>query len=693
MSELPTADPSRAHLLGRLAVVEARVRAAVTRRRATDPDPDDAFRGMYLSDSQADQLLASQHRHPRPAEPVASTEFAEIELAADAAEAQGVVLRLRRLARSFGLVTLDVELLLVALAPDLDDRMERLYGYLHDDLTRRRASAGLALELCGVAAFDPEGRRRLGTGGPLADHGLLLIEEPARPFLSRPLRVPDRVARHLVGDDHPDPLLLPLLHRPPPAPIAGAEGLGRVISRGGLCYLRERVLGTGASMAAAAFTTLGVPMIAADLRAIASTDDLLEVVRAAAREARLLDAGLVAGPVEALVERAPHALRALGEVPWPVVLTGGAAWDPGWTRRVALVIDVDPPGPSVGADLWRANLGGDDHGLQLEEATSSFRLSPEQVRRAAIAAQLEAALADRPLREDDLRAGARRQNAGGLERLARRIEPEATLDDLVLPPEPLAMLRELVARARHRQRVYDDWGLRRGGGRGEGIAALFGGESGTGKTMAAEAVAGVLGLDLYTVNLATVVDKYIGETEKNLERIFTEAEGVNGVLFFDEADALFGKRSDVSDAKDRYANVEVAYLLQRMEQFDGIAILATNLRGNVDDAFTRRLAVMVDFPVPDEVQRRRLWERSLGPKISRSPDLDLDFLAHSFQLCGGSIRNVVVTAAFLAADAGTPVGMSELTRAVEREYRKMGRLCTASEFGPYLSFVRPEAPA
>ncbi|HSH61324.1 MAG TPA: ATP-binding protein, partial [Acidimicrobiales bacterium] len=248
-----------------------------------------------------------------------------------------------------------------------------------------------------------------------------------------------------------------------------------------------------------------------------------------------------------------------------------------------------------------------------------------------------------------------------------------------------------VARARHRSRVYDDWGLRRGGGRGEGIAALFGGESGTGKTMAAEAVAGALGLDLYTVNLATVVDKYIGETEKNLERIFTEAEGVNGVLFFDEADALFGKRSDVSDAKDRYANVEVAYLLQRMEQFDGIAILATNLRGNVDDAFTRRLAVMVDFPVPDEVQRRRLWERSLGPKISRDPDLNLDFLARSFQLCGGSIRNVVVTAAFLSADAGTPVGMSELTRAVEREYRKMGRLCTASEFGPYLRFVRPEA--
>ena len=202
----------------------------------------------------------------------------------------------------------------------------------------------------------------------------------------------------------------------------------------------------------------------------------------------------------------------------------------------------------------------------------------------------------------DVRRGVRTQNAAGLERLARRIEPEVGWDDLVLAPAVARALRELTARARHRHTVLTTWRMRRGGGRGQGISALFGGDSGTGKTMSAEVIAADLGLDLYTVDLATVVDKYVGETEKNLERIFSEAGGVNAVLFFDEADAIFGKRAEVRDAHDRYANIESAYLLQRLEAFDGLAILATNLRSNIDEAFCsahypdlyRRAAAYVD---------------------------------------------------------------------------------------------------
>ena len=204
------------------------------------------------------------------------------------------------------------------------------------------------------------------------------------------------------------------------------------------------------------------------------------------------------------------------------------------------------------------------------------------------------------------------QNAAGLERLARRTEPEVGWDDLVLTPTVRRSLLELAARARHRDQVLTQWRMRRGGGRGRGVIALFAGDSGTGKTMSAEVIAGDLGLDLYTVNLATVVDKYIGETEKNLERIFTEAAGVNAVLFFDEADAIFGKRSDVKDAHDRYANIESAYLLQRLETFDGLAVLATNLRSNIDEAFVRRLDAIIDFPAPAAELRRSLWERCLA---------------------------------------------------------------------------------
>ena len=246
--------------------------------------------------------------------------------------------------------------------------------------------------------------------------------------------------------------------------------------------------------------------------------------------------------------------------------------------------------------------------------------------------------------------------------------------DIVLPDKALRQLHELTVRARNRELVLSDWRMRPGGGRGTGVTALFAGDSGTGKTMAAEVIAGDLGLDLYTVNLATVVDKYIGETEKNLERIFTEASRVSAVLLFDEADAIFGKRSEVRDAHDRYANIESAYLLQRMETFDGLAVLATNLRANLDDAFTRRLDMVVDFPLPDEAARLALWQRCLAPPVPAQSDLGLDFYARSFALSGGNIRSAAITAAYLAAETGSAIGGSHVTAAIQQEYRKLGRL-------------------
>jgi SpoVK/Ycf46/Vps4 family AAA+-type ATPase len=240
---------------------------------------------------------------------------------------------------------------------------------------------------------------------------------------------------------------------------------------------------------------------------------------------------------------------------------------------------------------------------------------------------------------------------------------------------------------RQRDRVLDGWGLGARSSKGRGIKALFAGDSGTGKTISAEVVAHDLGLDLYVIDLSTVIDKYVGETEKNLDRIFAEADRLNGVLLFDEADALFGKRSEVKDAQDRYANVEVAYLLQRMELFDGLAVLTTNLRSNLDDAFARRLDAIVDFPVPEEDDRRRLWVRHLQPGLPRAADVDVDFLARSFKISGGNVRNIVLAAAFLAADDDRPVCMADLIRATEREYRKLGHLVVETEFGPYFGTV------
>ena len=682
-----TGNPSLAHVLGRVGVVEERIRQLVALRRAEDPQPDDPFRGLYLSDEAVDRLLAEVTPPLDPggsgAEPEgASPRQLHCERLADEAEVAGHRLRLRELGATFGLSPLDIDLLLVALAADLDPRFEQLFGYLNDDVTRRRPSVAVALALCGTPLSAAEGRARL-LSGPLITGGLLVIEDQERPLPGRALRAPDRVVGHLLGDDTPEPGLAAVLTGPPavrwgdPAPLAGALEAGIR-----LVYLRESATGSGRVLAAEALRSAGYEAVVLDLKRLDAEREPLPVVAAAVREARLRGAGLVAGPLSAVSDQ-PAVLEKLHAEPQPVLLTGDGVWDPAWTSRSPLLVDVPVSTSAERSELWRTALGPLS-GLDVAAATSAFRLRPEQVARAAGSAQIQATLtADGRITASHLRAGARAENGSALDRLARRVEPAVGWDDLVLPDAVLLALKEVALRAKHREMVLGDWAMRPGAGRGHGVAALFAGDSGTGKTMSAEVVARALGLDLYVVDLATVVDKYVGETEKNLERIFSAAAGVNGVLLFDEADAVFGRRSEVKDAHDRYANIESAYLLQRMETFDGLAILATNLRANIDEAFTRRLDVVVDFPLPDAAHRTVLWDRCLGRTLERAPDIDLAFLGQAFELAGGAIRSAAVTGAYLAADDGGTVTMRHLVTAVQREYRKLGRLTLESEFGPY----------
>ena len=279
-----------------------------------------------------------------------------------------------------------------------------------------------------------------------------------------------------------------------------------------------------------------------------------------------------------------------------------------------------------------------------------------------------------------INAAVRRLAAGHISAVAPRTRPARNWEDLVLDLDRTERLREVVARCRHKRKVFGTWGF--SALPSAGVVGLFSGPSGTGKTLAAEIIAGELSLDLYKVDLAALVSKWVGETEKNLAQVFSAAEASNVALFFDEADAIFGKRSEVSDAHDRYANIEVAYLLQRLERYEGLVLMATNLVTNIDPAFQRRVHVHVDFPMPEEPERRRLWERSLPPGAPRD-NLDTDLLAKLFKLSGGSIHNAALTAGFLAADAGTAIGMRVVVEAVQREMRKLGRLLTPADFGPY----------
>jgi hypothetical protein len=447
-------------------------------------------------------------------------------------------------------------------------------------------------------------------------------------------------------------------------------------------------------------------VLGVDLARTAAGRDPNQAVGVLGREALLRGAGVVAGPVEALSDGASEALRLLADLPVPVAIVGTVTWDPSWTDSVPLVIDAPTLSPAERIALWTRELTGAEpasetvsaqhnhlnHSFDPSTIPTHFVLGPGQVARAVRAASAAALIGTGAMTAEDLRKGARAQNAAGLERLARRVEPAVGWHDIVLPESARGQLHDLASRARNRDQVLIEWKMRTGGGRGRGVTALFAGDSGTGKTMSAEVIAGELGLDLYTVNLATVVDKYVGETEKNLERIFAEAGGVNAVLLFDEADAIFGKRSEVRDAHDRYANIESAYLLQRMETFDGLAVLATNLRSNIDEAFTRRLDMIIDFPAPDENSRLAIWRQCLKPPVPCAPDLDLDFCARSFTLSGGNIRSAATTAAYLAAGNAGSIGMPELISAIQQEYRKLGRLVLEREFGPYYSKPVPAAP-
>lgn len=657
-----------ADLVARLQAVEARVRAATGRMREIDVDPDLSFRGLYITDEQVDRLLDRGVR---------VGESADAHLAAPPTTGP-----LQRLADAFALSPLDLDLLVIALAPDLDQRFERFYGYLHDDVTRRRASPGLALELLGQSLMDVTARARLGDDSPLMRGGLIRIEETERPFLSRSLRVPDRVAAHLLGGDAVDADLGPAVLEPDRRTAGVEEPVARVLRSGDeLIYLRETVDAGAAGIGASAFESVGRSALCLDPRRV-EAGAMLDFARTALRESRLSGRGLVVGPIDGMDD---SVLQTLTEHSRPVVLHGRNVWDPERCNRPAFIHELELPPQEEQRELWLDHLGAD---IRPDDPVfGPFRMGPRQIRRAVAAGRAHAAAEGSSFDAGALAAGARGQNSAGLGRLARRVVPDATWDDIVLPDETDEQLAQVVARVAHRNQVLDEWRLRRGGGRGEGITAMFAGDSGTGKTLAAEVIANALGLDMYVIDLSTVVDKYVGETEKNLEKIFTEAEGVNGILFFDEADALFGKRSEVSDARDRYANVEVAYLLQRMEQFDGLAVLASNLKGNIDDAFARRLSVVVDFPDPDENHRRRLWERLLGA-APRAADADLDFLAAAFPITGGNIRNVAVTASYLAAADGTAVNMHCLIRGVQIEYRKLGRLCTEKEFGPYFPLTQ-----
>jgi hypothetical protein len=426
------------------------------------------------------------------------------------------------------------------------------------------------------------------------------------------------------------------------------------------------------------------PLITLDLAALGESEaGLYEGLRLALRDGRLLSAVLYLEQWDSVLkDNSPpdQLFELLAAYPGIIIVAGEEIWQPSGRGRLRRVMPVafNSGDYQQRLRIWLLNLEGDeiaaDKAAGLAQLANQFLFSPGQIEDAVATARDLARWNRQPLCLQDLFAASRAHSNQKLVALATKIVPRYRWDDIVLPQDTLAQLREMVNTVRQRPLVYDEWGFGRKLALGKGLSALFAGESGTGKTMAADIMAGVLGQDLYKIDLSMLVSKYIGETEKNLNKVFTEAETSNAILFFDEADAIFGKRSEVKDSHDRYANIEISYLLQRMETYDGVVILASNLRGNLDEAFTRRLHFIVEFPFPEAADREVIWRVNFPSETPITEDVDFRLLARRFRLAGGNIRNIIMAAAFLAADQGQDVSMKQLLHAARREFQKIGRL-------------------
>ncbi|TVP48058.1 MAG: ATP-binding protein [Gemmatimonadales bacterium] len=659
------------------------------------PDP---YRGLHAGATDVVRLL-----HREAGTPLLWTERphgAEGELSAGSG-------RLERLGTAFGLEAFDLEVVVVALAPELDLRYERIYGYLHDDVSRRRPSVDLALNLaCSTAEEKLARRANFGPAAPLLRHGILRLEpDPAHaspPLLATPLSLDGGIVHFLLGGEGFDPRLTRYSTRDaaedPEGEAPLAWRIGEIEAeerrRGRPLRLRFETSAAGEGVAAIA-AAAGLPLLGIDLARTAHPFDAASLTAAAFREARLRGALLHLANGEDVRDDEQRSLRQnlvrlAADHPGPVVLTGFAEAEDADASFLTLPsVRLDP---AQRADAWsRALERVEIHAApaDIEAVALRFRLNRPQIRAAAREAALHRARrgGDVAPVAPDLFEAARARSRTTLGGLASRVVPVYGWDDIIVPPDVAARMREICQRVVHRHRVLHEWGFARKLSLGRGITALFSGPSGTGKTMAAEVIAAELGLDLYRIDLAGVVSKYIGETEKNLDRIYTAAAETDAILLFDEADALFGKRSEVQDAHDRYANIETAYLLQRMEAYEGVSILSTNLRTNMDDAFVRRIGVAVSFPMPEAADRERIWEACWPEEAPRAPDLDVEFMARTFRLSGGNIKNIVVAAAYLAATEGGRVEMAHLVRAVRREFQKIGKAVVPREFGPYASLA------
>lgn len=629
---------------------------------------------------------------------------------------EGTYLSLPALAYRFNLSPAEVDILLTTLAVELEPHYETLYAYLQNDVTRKRPTVNLVLNLiCRSEKEKIDARTLFSPSSSLFGSRLLeLVDDPQEknaPVLRRSLKLDEAIVAFLLEQPPNGVAAITLIE--PTAVTDSAElstdtqqqlaNLAAYLSRTDRRGVALRLIGqSDAALTSAAeilCRSMGRRLLPMDINQIAT--DEASVARLM-RNCVLWHAVLAVKDLETTGSEKENvvqaqsllwnAMRVFGE---PIFLLGPESAFPRIPASVRVWrTDVQSPGFNQRRQTWEVALGSAAIDVDPARLADTFRFGGQRIRQTVDMARSLIAVrkpTQREPRTQDLLDAGRALTSPQVGRFAIRVEPRYTWTDIVLPPEKAQQLKHIASWIKHRRMVHRDWGFGQKLSRGKGLNVLFTGPSGTGKTMAAEVLAGELSLDLYQIDLSSVVSKYIGETEKNLSAIFREAEQSQTLLFFDEADALFGKRTEVKDAHDRYANIEVNYLLQRVEQYEGVVILATNLQQNLDDAFLRRMQEVLEFPFPDAGLREQIWRGHFPQGAPKSSDIDFEFLGQNFKWPGGNIKNIVLSAAFLAAQEKKPIAMRHLILATKAEYQKEGRLPVKTDFGRYYDLLARSA--
>lgn len=681
---------------------------------------------LYISHEQVDLLLSRDEAGDVDPSPAVTGVHDHLEALREEIDAKltnsrkgGIFLTLPHLAGLFGLSSFELLALIICLAPELDRKYDKLYAYLQDDITRKKPSVDLVLDILEDSGHERwKCRPMFSNGARLMQSGILhMTDDPQSPSgssdLARFIKLDPRIVNYLLGDNSIEERMIGLVKLYTPVDAInriavdpetktrvsrlvqhhlGASGTDRkklVLYFQGPYGVGKRELGLGIC------GKWNCPMLYVDVELLLAKETEPEkIMQAVFREGVLLQAVVYIDKGDLLLKDdakatslAKKLAHIITEYGWLTFIAGEKAWPRQGFFEDVLFHTVEIPFTDVlmRQVAWENALEKvlPNHDISWPaQLADQFRLTQGQIRDAVGLVDRELAInkAKKTATLKDLYAACRDYSNHEMAELALKITPRYGWEEIILPKERIAQLKEISSQVKHRYRVFGEWGFGCKLSHGKGLSVLFHGPPGTGKTMAADVIAHELQLDLYKIDLSGVVSKYIGETEKNLSRIFHAAESSNAILFFDEADALFGKRTHVSDAHDRYANIETSYLLQKMEAYEGVVIMATNLRENMDEAFTRRIRFIVEFPFPDAESRRGIWMTHFPSEAPVGDGIDYEFLSRQFQVSGGNIKNIVLNAAFLAAENGGVIDMGHILHSTKREFEKIGKLWNESAF-------------